>query len=984
MKKFGKLLAILVLATMTVSALFAFTACELGSTNTSEYNIVFLDKDSAELSSVKVKKGEIPEFKGTYPVLPEETAEFVYAWKWDREIVAATQDTTYTLVLDAQKKSYTVVFKNGDEELQSGKVEYGVVPEYKGETPVKAGDAQYSYNFTGWDKAIVAVTGEVVYTAQFKRVINKYTVIFKNGDEEIQNGKVEYGVVPTYDGKTPEKPADAQYTYTFKGWDKELTAVKGDVVYTAQFDQTVNKYTVVFKNGEVVLQSGLVDYGIVPEYNGETPVKAGDAQHSYTFKGWDKDLTAVKGDIEYIAQFDQTVNKYTVVFKNGEVELQSGLVEYGVVPEYKGETPVKAGDAQHSYTFKGWDKDLTAVKGDVVYTAQFDQTVNKYTVTFKNGEVELQSGLVEYGVVPEYKGETPVKSADAQYTYTFKGWDKDIVAVTGDVVYTAQFDQTVNEYDVTFKNGDEVLKTIKLAYGSEITVPEDVKVEGYAIIGWEPEFEPVTANAEYVAILARVLTQADKDNFSAIISANPDDNYVLGEDIDFGNAELSHVANFGGIFDGMGYKLKNFKLKLGNLDGAGDYAFAFIIQNAGTIRNVGLYYSAPAKMGNNHSGVIRHNYGKIENVYVKISIDGEAPNYMGTVVGANKGSGTIDNVVVSWSGSTTSVVGPVAGANHNGTIRNAHAICNGVIAVTDLPYATGQSFGSETIENCANYEDVAAFLAAVDFTAEGWSKYWSIKDGNIVFGEEDPEPVEETTILTQANMANFVSVINANPNGKYALGSDIDFGGDSQGIISEFGGELDGRGYTLKNFKLGFYYKGKTSSGADDYGYCFIGKNVGNIKNIAIQFTFEACNSSYEGFISENTGVVTNVYAEVTYKKKGWYTSTLVGINNGGTVSNCITSLTSDGVAASTSYGTVVGLLKAGKIINCYAAYNNAMSEAPVNPCGEKWGGVTISGCANYETLAEMAAGATFNEADGWDMTYFAKTFKAVNDLKNA
>ena len=79
MKKFGKLLAILVLATMTVSALFAFTACELGSTNTSEYNIVFLDKDSAELSSVKVKKGEVPEFKGTYPVLPEETAEFVYA-----------------------------------------------------------------------------------------------------------------------------------------------------------------------------------------------------------------------------------------------------------------------------------------------------------------------------------------------------------------------------------------------------------------------------------------------------------------------------------------------------------------------------------------------------------------------------------------------------------------------------------------------------------------------------------------------------------------------------------------------------------------------------------------------------------------------------------------------------------------------------------------------------------------------------------------
>ena len=78
------------------------------------------------------------------------------------------------------------------------------------------------------------------YTAQEITVEDKaYTVTFQNWDGEVlQSGEVQEGMIPVYTGATPEKASDAEYTYAFKGWDKELSAVTGDAVYVAQFEAT--------------------------------------------------------------------------------------------------------------------------------------------------------------------------------------------------------------------------------------------------------------------------------------------------------------------------------------------------------------------------------------------------------------------------------------------------------------------------------------------------------------------------------------------------------------------------------------------------------------------------------------------------------------------------------------------------------------------------------------------------------------------------
>lgn len=124
----------------------------------------------------------------------------------------------------------------------------------------------------------------------------------------------------TYAG-TPERAADAQYTYTFAGWsltmggDADPNATKGvtaDRAVYAAYSKTLNTYTVTFVrasgDGGGTLQTLTgVAYGTTPSYTGPTPTTTQGSATDYPFEGWTPALGPITGNTTYTAKFGSPV-----------------------------------------------------------------------------------------------------------------------------------------------------------------------------------------------------------------------------------------------------------------------------------------------------------------------------------------------------------------------------------------------------------------------------------------------------------------------------------------------------------------------------------------------------------------------------------------------------------------------------------------------------------------------------------------------------
>ena len=448
----------------------------------------------------------------TLPSAPDSTGyDFVGFYKGKTFVgkpndkIAVSENT----VIDAVYKvrTFEITFKNGSTILQSSEVAYGTVPTAPTVTLPK-NTAQYTYSFAGWGKDIVAVTEAATYTAVIDSVVNKYEIVFKDYDRtELKDSVYEYGTTAAKIVKPadPKREVSARYTYTFKGWNPTISDVIGDKVYTATFDSTINTYLIAFVNKYDTLQSVKteMEYGAIPAYKG-TPTRKSTAQYVYTFKEWTPEVVAVSEAATYTAVFDSSVQSYTITFVNGSEELQSDKIAYGVLPEYAGATPTKKATVQYTYTFKGWTPTIAKVTGTATYKAVFDSVINKYLVTFKNGSKVIQRDSIAYGTLPTVPSITLPKNT-TQYTYSMS-WDKTVVKVTGDAVYTATIDSTVNKYEVSFRNYDGTLiKKSTYAYGSTVAKPSDPTRAStakftFTFKGWTPIVASVTANAVYKAV----------------------------------------------------------------------------------------------------------------------------------------------------------------------------------------------------------------------------------------------------------------------------------------------------------------------------------------------------------------------------------------------------------------------------------------------------------------------------------------------------
>ena len=408
-----------------------------------EFTITWLNEDGTLIDTTTVAGGTVPTHADA---TKDATAQYTYTFAgWTPAVAEATRDATYTATFTQTDREYTITWLNEDGSLiDTTTVAYGTVPTHADAT--KTATAQYTYTFAGWDKEIVAVTGDATYTATFTQTDREYTITWKNDDGSvIDTTTVPYGTVPTHADAT--KDADAQYSYTFAGWDKEIVAVTGDATYTATFDATVNSYTITWKNDDgSVIDTTTVPYGTVPTNADAT--KANDAYYTYTFAGWLPELAAVTGDAEYTAQFNAQAKTFTVFVKKttgfridvsdvtGETtvaQLKSMVAEQAGIP---------ASEQRIIFAGKQLEDDKTLSEYNIQKESTLHVVGKAYTITWKNDDGSvIDTTTVAYGTVPTHDDAT--KAEDNAYTYTFAGWTPEVAAVTGDATYTATF--TANE-----------------------------------------------------------------------------------------------------------------------------------------------------------------------------------------------------------------------------------------------------------------------------------------------------------------------------------------------------------------------------------------------------------------------------------------------------------------------------------------------------------------------------------------------------------
>ncbi len=237
------------------------------------YTITWQNWDGTVLESDNVNEGDTPQYSGDTPTKPEDDDNTYEFAGWDQEVVPAESDAVYTAVFNAVPKPtpppvpvYTVTWQNWDGTvLESDNVNEGDTPQYYGDTPTKPEDDGNTYEFAGWDQEVVPAESDAVYTAVYNAVpkptqppAQVYNITWKNWDGSVlSTTQVQAGAVPAYNGATPARPADNQYTYTFAGWQPQPAAATADAAYTAVFStQPVQPApTAGFVSGTVTLYS---------------------------------------------------------------------------------------------------------------------------------------------------------------------------------------------------------------------------------------------------------------------------------------------------------------------------------------------------------------------------------------------------------------------------------------------------------------------------------------------------------------------------------------------------------------------------------------------------------------------------------------------------------------------------------------------------------------------------------------------------------
>lgn len=146
-------------------------------------------------------------------------------------------------------------------------------------------------------------------------LVEQYAATYVNDDgTELCSIYVDRGSNPpdpvaTGEIQAPTKASDAQYTYTFGGWNEIESIMLAPRTIIAAYTPTIRTYTVTwYSRPGVPLRTVQTQYGTEVVYEGDRPTRT-DEESSYTynvFAGWDKSTGYITGDTDVYAIWDRS------------------------------------------------------------------------------------------------------------------------------------------------------------------------------------------------------------------------------------------------------------------------------------------------------------------------------------------------------------------------------------------------------------------------------------------------------------------------------------------------------------------------------------------------------------------------------------------------------------------------------------------------------------------------------------------------------
>lgn len=168
-------------------------------------------------------------------------------------------------------------------------------------------------------------------------------------------------------------------------------------------------------------------------------------------------------------------------------------------------------------------KDSKVKNGDTVYVKW---TINKYTVTFMDGEKVLETQTVEYEAAATAPDTARLSPPEGMH---FSKWDKDFSKVTEDIEVSAVYE--LNVYTVIFKNGEMTLTT-RVEHGSAATPPNVFDTPTEKFVGWDKPFDNVTSD-----LIVNAKWETKKFTLTFI---NFDGTTVYTEEVEYGASIRDH------------------------------------------------------------------------------------------------------------------------------------------------------------------------------------------------------------------------------------------------------------------------------------------------------------------------------------------------------------------------------------------------------------------------------------------------------------